>query len=73
MSAILTKSRIQDIVRANPDADGIYLYVYSSMEVDEIGSGELQLANEIREIVSRDCLIALTADLHANITQELGQ
>ena len=67
------KEQIMDTVRRNPDADGIYIYVHGSMEVDEIGSGELQLVKEIRQIVSRDCLIAFTMDLHANITNELGQ
>ena len=67
------KERIMDTVRANPDAEGIYIYVHGSMEVDGIGSGELQLVKEIRKIVSRDCLIAFTMDLHANITSELGQ
>ena len=65
--------QILDTVRVNPDTDGIYIYVHGSMEVDEIGSGELQLVKEIRKIVSRDCLIAFTMDLHANITKELGQ
>jgi len=67
------KEQILDTVRANPDADGIYIYVHGSMEVEEIGSGELQLVKEIRQIVSRKCLIAFTMDLHANITQELGE
>lgn len=67
------KEQIMDTVRRNPDADGIYIYVHGSMEVDGIGSGELQLVKEIRQIVSRDCLIAFTMDLHANITNELGQ
>lgn len=67
------KEQIMDTVRANPDADGIYIYVHGSMEVDGIGSGELQLVKEIRQIVSRECLIAFTMDLHANITNELGQ
>jgi len=67
------KEQILDTVRANPDADGIYIYVHGSMEVEEIGSGELELVKQIRQIVSRDCLIAFTMDLHANITKELGQ
>ncbi len=66
------KEQILDTVKANPDADGIYMYVHGSMEVDGIGSGELQLVKEIREIVPTSCLIALTMDLHANITEELG-
>lgn len=67
------KDQIIETVRANPDVDGIYIYVHGSMQVQGIGSGELQLVKEIRQIVNRDCLIAFTMDLHANITQELGQ
>lgn len=67
------KEQILDTVRAHRDAAGIYLYVHGSMEVDGIGSGELQLVKEIRQLVGRDCLIAFTMDLHANITDELGQ
>ena len=66
------KDQIIETVRNNPDADGVYIYVHGSMEVDGIGSGELQLVKEIREIVSPKCLIAFTMDLHANITEELG-
>ena len=43
------------------------------MEVDGIGSGELQLVKEIRQVVQKKCLIAFTMDLHANITEELSQ
>ncbi len=66
------EEQILDTVRANPDADGIYIYVHGSMEVDGIGSGELRLAKDIRKIVKKNCLIAYTMDLHANITKELS-
>ncbi len=66
------KNQIINTVRQHPDADGIYIYVHGSMEVDGIGSGELQLVREIRDIVSPECLIAFTMDLHANITDELS-
>lgn len=59
-------------VKDNPDADGIYIYVHGSMEVDGIGSGELYMLKEIRAITGAKPIIALTMDLHANITQELG-
>jgi len=59
-------------VREHSDADGIFLYLHGSMEVEEIGSGERYLLQEIRKLVPRSCLIALTLDLHANITNELG-
>ncbi len=64
--------QILDTVRENPDAVGVYIFFHGSMEVEEIGSGELYLLKEIRKIVSKDCLIAISLDAHANITDELG-
>ena len=64
--------QILSTVRDHADADGIFLYLHGSMEVEDVGSGELFLLKEIRKIVPRSCLIALTLDLHANITDELG-
>ena len=63
--------QILETVRANPDAAGVFIFFHGSMEVEEIGSGELYLLKEIRKIVSKDCLIALSLDAHANITDEL--
>ena len=65
-------NQILQTVSEHPDADGIFLYVHGSMEVETIGSGELYLLKAIRKIVPSSCLIALTMDLHANITDELG-
>ncbi len=65
------KEQIIDTVKANPDAAGVYIFFHGSMEVEEIGSGELYLLKEIRKIVSKDCLIAISLDAHANITDEL--
>ena len=64
--------QILQTVRENADADGIYIFFHGSMEVEEIGSGELYLLKEIRRIVSPNCVIAMTMDAHANITDELG-
>lgn len=65
------KNQIMEIVKENPDACGVYIFFHGSMEVEEIGSGELYLLKEIRKIVSQDCVISLTMDAHANITDEL--
>lgn len=65
--------QILDTVRKNPDAAGVYIFFHGSMEVDEIGSGELYLLKEIRKIVSVECLIAISLDAHANITDELPE
>jgi len=64
-------NQILETVRQNPDAAGVYIFFHGSMEVEEIGSGELYLLKKIREIVSKKCLIALSLDAHANITDEL--
>lgn len=63
--------QILDTVRKNPDVAGVYIFFHGSMEVEEIGSGELYLLKKIREIVTPECLIALSLDAHANITDEL--
>lgn len=65
--------QILDTVRENPDAAGVYIFFHGSMEVEEIGSGELYLLKKIRKIVSEKCLIALSLDAHANITDELSE
>ncbi len=65
------KEQIMQTVRENSDAAGVYIFFHGSMEVDEIGSGELYLLKEIRKVVSSDCLIAISLDAHANITDEL--
>jgi microcystin degradation protein MlrC len=65
------EKQIMETVNENPDAVGVYIWFHGSMEVENIGSGELYLLKEIRKIVSKDCLIAISLDAHANITDEL--
>ncbi len=67
------EKQIMEVVNANKDAVGVYIWFHGSMEVDGIGSGELYLLKEIRKVVSKDCVIAMSMDAHANITDELGQ
>ena len=63
---------ILETVRENPDADGVYIFFHGSMEVEEIGSGELYLLKEIKKVLTNDkALIALSMDAHANVTDEL--
>lgn len=67
------EKQIMQTVKENPDAAGVYIFFHGSMEVDNIGSGELYLLKEIRKVVSKDCVIAMTMDAHANITAKLGE
>jgi len=51
--------------------DGIWLYLHGAMYVDQIGSGETYLLQQIRRKVG-DCVpIALALDFHANMTDEM--
>jgi len=65
------KEKILRTVKENSDADGIFIYFHGSMEVEQIGSGELQLLRELREITGPRPVISLALDLHANIPNEL--
>ena len=67
------EKQIIDTVKAYPDVDGIYIYFHGSMDVVGIGSGERYLLEEIREVVSKDCVIALTFDAHANVHEDIGK
>ena len=46
-------NEIMDTVKANADADGVYIFFHGSMEVDEIGSGELYLLKAIRKVLKK--------------------
>ncbi|MBQ3219913.1 MAG: M81 family metallopeptidase [Clostridia bacterium] len=63
--------QILQTVKENSDAKGVFIFFHGSMEVEEIGSGELYLLKQMRKFLSKDCLIALSLDAHANITDEL--
>jgi len=65
------EKQIMQTVNENPDAVGVYIWFHGSMEVDGIGSGELYLLKEIRKVLKNGCLIAISLDAHANITDEL--
>ena len=51
--------------------DGIYFSVHGAMGVENMHDPEGELLSEIREVVGKDIPIAVSCDLHANITQKL--
>ena len=63
---------ILSTARVNPDLDGVYIFFHGSMEVEEIGSGELYLLKELKKLVKPECLFAISLDAHANITDKLS-
>lgn len=58
-------------VREHADADGILLCFHGSSEIENIGSGELELVKRIRTLVGPDPVISVSFDLHANIDERI--
>ncbi|MEM2027694.1 MAG: M81 family metallopeptidase [Candidatus Bathyarchaeia archaeon] len=67
------KNELISRIEASPPADGILLDLHGAMEVEGIGSGEVDLVKNIREVASEDMPIAVSLDLHGNISRELAE
>jgi len=52
--------------------DGVFLPMHGALDVEHIGSGELFIANRIREIVGLEVPISAALDMHANIPYSLA-
>lgn len=63
--------KILDVLKENREIDGLWFHLHGAMVVEEIGSGELALLKEIRELVGYEISISLTLDIHANISEEM--
>lgn len=61
------ENKILDVIRENPDIDGIWMYCHGAMNVKNIGSGEYRLVCDIRDLVGDKCVISFGMDLHGNI------
>lgn len=55
-----------NVIEQQDRIDGIWLHLHGAMTVQHIGSGELQLLKEIREIIGDYIPISLTLDIHGN-------
>jgi len=66
------EKKILDVVRANPDVDGIWMFCHGAMNVENIGSGEYRLASDMRKIVGDSCVISFGMDLHGNIEPDFA-
>ena len=64
----------EEIIRLIGEAgrvDGVYLKLHGAMEVEGLGSGELDLVEDVRRLVGDDVLISLSLDLHGNVSPRL--
>jgi len=62
---------ICDDIRAALPLDGIYLDLHGAMVCDHVQDGEGTLLAAIRDIVGPTLPIAVSLDLHANVTEEM--
>ena len=65
------KATILDAIAAQLPVDGIYLNLHGAMEVEDLGSGEADLVAAVRALAGDRVLIAVSLDLHGNISQRL--
>lgn len=65
--------KLLNVLKTEKEIDGIWLHLHGSMTVEELGSGEVQLIKEIREVVGDEIPISLALDPHGNVTLELAE
>jgi microcystin degradation protein MlrC len=65
------KSELLAEFAAGLPADGLLLDLHGAMEVEEIGDGESDLLRAVRELVGEAMPIAVSLDLHGNISPVL--
>lgn len=63
--------KILNVIKQETNINGIWLHLHGAMTVENIGSAELQLLKEIRELIGFAIPISLTLDIHGNIPKEL--
>ncbi|HUV08566.1 MAG TPA: M81 family metallopeptidase [Spirochaetia bacterium] len=66
------KRELLEMFESNLPVDGIYLDLHGAAEVEDIGDGEGDFIHELRGIVGSEVPIAVSLDLHGNISEELA-
>lgn len=65
--------KILDRLEKEGPIDGVWLHLHGALEVDNVGSGDLRLVQEIRRVAGDGVPISLTLDAHANNAVELAE
>lgn len=63
---------ILEAARANPDVDGVLLALHGAMVTETYDDAEGQLLEELRAILGPKVPIAVTLDLHANVSDRMA-
>jgi microcystin degradation protein MlrC len=62
------KAELLGELKAALPVDGVYLDLHGAMEVEEVGDGETDLLRAVRDLVGETALIAVSLDLHGNVS-----
>ncbi|MFB6295837.1 MAG: M81 family metallopeptidase [Halobacteriales archaeon] len=62
---------VEGAARNTPDLDGVFLALHGAMVPEGMDDGEGPLVSAVRETVGPDVPIAVTLDLHGNVTDRL--
>lgn len=65
------KAELLRELEATLPVDGVYLDLHGAMEVEVVGDAEGDLVQAVRALVGPDILIAVSLDLHGNISPSL--
>jgi microcystin degradation protein MlrC len=63
---------ICDGIAAAGDIDGVYLDLHGAMVTDDFEDGEGELLRRVREVIGPDLPLAVSLDLHGNMTPEFA-
>jgi microcystin degradation protein MlrC len=65
------KQEMLERLAAHGPVDGVYMAMHGAVKVDGMWDAEGDWLTAIREVVGPDCVIAVSYDLHGNVTQEI--
>jgi microcystin degradation protein MlrC len=61
---------LEDLAKLK-DLDGLYLDLHGAMVAEHVDDGEGELLRRVRDLVGPDLPVAVSLDLHANVTKEM--
>ena len=61
-------NRIMELVKAAMPLDGVFMDLHGAMVTEHFDDGEGEFLRRLREVVGPDVPVAVTLDLHANVT-----
>ncbi len=69
----LISNRIVDTLKDQGPFDGVCLALHGAMVCTHTADGEGELLRRVRQVIGTDVPIAMTLDLHANITDQMAR